>query len=95
MNKRSVLFAVVIVSSLSLCAEAVAQLYTQADKETLSTSEIVAAKNKFQIAKTICYEKAIKVKVKNPVDVKKAQTNLYIVCMKSRNYNVSELPEPK
>lgn len=92
MNKRKILCAVI--ASLIL-TPATAQLYTQADKETLSTSEINAAKNRYQTAKVICYEKAQKVKVKNPVDVKKAQTNLYIVCMKSKNYNVSELPEPK
>lgn len=93
MNKCNIL--IIIASSLILLSQATAQLYTQADKETLSTSEITAAKNRYQTAKIICYEKAQKVRVKNPVDVKKAQTNLYIVCMKSRNYNVSELPEPK
>lgn len=96
MDKR-VLFTTAMVAMifssiiLSLCAEA--QLYTQADKETLSTSEILAAKNKYKTAKVICLEKAQKAKVKSPTDVKKAQTNLYIVCMSSKGFNVSELPE--
>ena len=90
MDKQFLLTAVAIAMILS--SNVTAQLYTQADKETLSTSEIMAAKDRYKTAKIICYEKAQKVKVKNPVDVKKAQTNLYIVCMKSKNYNVTDLP---
>lgn len=90
MNKCSILAAVVITTLLS--SNALGQLYTQADKKALSTSEIMAAKDRYKTAKIICYEKAQKVRVKNPVDVKKAQTNLYIVCMKSKNYNVTDLP---
>lgn len=90
MNKRSMFAAVAIATLLS--SNVLGQLYTQADKETLSTSEIMVAKDRYKTAKIICYEKAQKVRVKNPVDVKKAQTNLYIVCMKSKNYNVTDLP---
>lgn len=91
MNKRSIFAAVAIATLLS--SSVLGQLYTQADKETLSTSEIMAAKNKYKTAKVICLEKARKAKVKNPIDVKKAQTNVYIVCMSSKGFNISELPE--
>lgn len=91
MNKCTLLF--IIASSLVFISQAAAQLYTQADKETLSTSEIMAAKDRYKTAKIICYEKAQKAKVKNPVDVKKVQRNVYVVCMSSKGFTVSELPE--
>lgn len=91
MNKCTILF--IIASSLVFVSQAAAQFYTQADKETLSTSEIMAAKDRYKTAKIICYEKAQKAKVKNPVDVKKAQRNAYVVCMSSKGFTVSELPE--
>lgn len=90
-NKRSIFITVAIATLLS--SNVLGQLYTQADKETLSTSEIMAAKNKYKTAKIICLEKARKAKVKNPINVKKAQTNLYIVCMSSKGFSVSEMPD--
>lgn len=90
MNKCNIL--IVIASSLTLISQATAQLYTQADNKTLSTSEITVSKNRYQTAKVVCLDKARKADVKKPVDVKKIQTNAYVTCMKSKNYNVSTLP---